>query len=394
MNDIPGSYNYPLRATSALLLALCGLMFYSLQPSLVSALVELKGFSLQQVANIASSQAAGQLAAILILSGLMPKLPVRPLTIVFVGLVVATELLSCIIDSAPGFLALRFINGLFSGGMLAMGTAIIAGMRNSERLYVAMMALQATVAGAVLFLMPHVLPLTGLSGVFLFIAVLAIGGGLLVQHLPERTGATDATQPTDDRARVFSPQAVSVLLVFLIQLVAMGMVWTFTTRIALQSGLSDTDIGTVFGTMPLFTLAAAFATMALGNRLGHLIPVLVGLVFVTACCLIHMVAMSFTLYLTAVLCMTVGTLLVGPYILSALAAIDRSGRLSSLAFSSVYLAHVIAPLLGLYFVEGENYTPMIRIAITMLIVIGLISMAVLRRRDEPTTNSPSTTTLT
>jgi MFS family permease len=384
MNSRTVDINSVAGVTAALLIFTSGAAFFNLQPGTVGALVDELGFSLQQVGNLASTQMIAQVLATFCTAIFLPRCNIRLLARCALLVFIAMELFSSFLVTPSSLGAVRVISGLSGGALLAVGTAVIASMRNPDRAYGIMNLLQWSLTGMALFFLPQLLGLLGIGAIFALLASIAIAALLCTGNLPDRVHAEE--DPDPDTTHVHSSErGRSIGLVFAsftFYFLANGMLWGYADRIGNAAGLSANTIANSFGTACLVAILVSLLPPLIADRLGRLKPIYLGFFFMALGAMILAQPLTqFTTqqsYLLGLIFFFISVTAVLPYFLSLLACFDPGGRLGGLAMACVSIAGAVAPALGASLVADADFSTMNYAAVGFTVLAGLVLLPALK----------------
>ncbi|MBN3857932.1 MFS transporter [Paraburkholderia sp. Ac-20340] len=283
-------------------------------------------------------------------------------------------------------LALRFVAGL-AGGTLGLLCMTSAGMSpNPDRAF-GLWIVGQLVAGAIgLYFLPQLFAVFGLKSLFLCVAALTtlalpLCGAFssrLTKPVRRPRGAGRVRQAgAPGRDGRFALLVVSAVCVFYL---AIGAVWSFSSRAAAGAGLDPILSGKILSIATLMGIAGAMTASVIGGRgsrrlilglgYGLLIAALVGL-----CTGPHLAG-----YAVSVFAFKFAWTFVIPFVFAVAAKEDASGRLTSAVGFITGVALAVGPLVaGVLLDRGVSYGALCGGA-AVLCAISFLCMLLANRR--------------
>lgn len=313
-------------------------------PLLVSAMVASFGFTEQQSGFIASADMAGYTAGAVAAFFIIAKVNWRGLARNSLLLMLLANLVCSQVDEFMALLMLRFVSGVGGGMVTAVMLSVIAQMRSPDAIYGLWFVVMSliTIVGMALF--PALLDKAGLGAAFSALA------GLLVVCLPFLnvlpSGAPDAksdtTTPSENRAAV-----LAILASIFVLTTGIGSSWAFLGQIGTAAGLSVEQVSYSIAASAAGGVIGGLSAGWLGLKQGRIVPVSLSCAgLVLTMFLLMLDNPSYLLY--ALCCLVFYGLwsFVLPYLLGALAELERSGRALSLGSTAQGAGFMAGPFLA------------------------------------------------
>ena len=334
----------------AILLCLCGMMFMLIQPIIVSGYVEIFGFSNDQAARIVSSNAAGQVFGAFLASSLLGRLNVRQAVRITASTLILLEMICATLSDATSLIILRLLCGTGLGLLLAFGTAIIAGMRNTERIYAGTTFSQVICSAIMVYVLALTILRVGVGTVHVPIILLSgiclMLSGNIPRHVVEKKKTGNG---------IYTKASLLALASHVFFFFAVAMLWTYLTQIGIAGGLTAQKAGEAFGIGGIWSLLVASFVLWLGARCNPLIPLLVGIASVLVSSAVLIGEIDYSLFLVGSALNVSAPLWFQTYILVVLAIFDRSGRLGAVAITLAMLCQVVSPLVTAMLVKDGDF---------------------------------------
>jgi MFS family permease len=317
----------------------------SLMPFVVGGLIDLRGLDLAATGLLGSAELAGMALMALGLATIVSRGRRRAWVLAGVGVAAFGHGISSIDLGYGMLLAARATAGFGEGILLAGGMAAAAGARDPTRLFAQVFVVEAVLFAVLIAAAPFVIGAFGAEGVFAALAILTLMIAPVAAWIPD---APAVAEPAVADSGPSPNRNLALLGILALAIMAVGqmMIWVLSERLGVLAGLSAESIGVVIAISALTGIAGAAAAAALGTRLGHVPPVVIGLsAFVIAAVAMIQINQS-PVYIGSILTFGLAYFFFLPYIMGALAALDRAGRWTATAGGVQTVAGAIGPLLS------------------------------------------------
>lgn len=352
----------------AILLCMTGITFILIQPIIVSAYIDVLGFSNGQAARILSANAVAQLMGAFLASVILERMNIRRVVQVSRAIILLLEIACMVVESPTLLILLRSVIGVLFGILLCVGTALIAGMNNPARIYGANTLTQVIGAALFIALVAWSLPSLGVNGIYGILAVQAFLC-LVFSGVSPRSVAPEDAQPSFVGA---GPVGLIVLVSAIAYFLATNMLWPNLTQIGIVSGLTTEQTGSAFAIGGGFGLLIACVVLWLGDRIGDLVPILIGVVTLSIAMHFLKGHSGFWYFMAGSTLASTAPLWYQTYVLAALAKIDPSGKLGALAATLIIASVALAPIVAAELIQGENYDRMLSVGQGCLLISGVV----------------------
>lgn len=316
-----------------------------LGPLLVGAYVTNLGFTVQDAGYLIASELIG--AALSTFSTLYfigrvgwHKILYVSISIIIVGYVISSGLISISMAPKEVLIPVRFISGLALGTVMTM-TIVVSGMTKDQERAFGYWSLGQIIFAVVGFaVLPQVFPVIGVKGFFLIMAAVMALLLLPVRFMPP-VGTEEHKQglkSLPSEAKRLVPLGLLALLFFY---TAIGGVWAYVERIGDAAKLEPDFIGYTLSVASLFGVAGAGAATWLSTRFGRLLPAVIGYTVIGVGMLLVFGLQSAVLYAISSLVFKFGWWFTSPYLLANMTNLDPSGR------TAIFTNFVVACGMGL-----------------------------------------------
>jgi len=171
----------------------------------------------------------------------------------------------------------RLLTGFGSGVCYSAGVACLSLMRNSSRHFSLLIVVLVIINSLELWLVPSLLGLTGLGGLYFVFAGLFLFPAVLLGALPAQlsTGTAISSTQSLKTPQAFRSMAWWCLFAIVMFNVAASAFWAYSERIGLSVGMSARSVSDTLTLCNLFSLTGGVLAYWLGRRWGQHRPQLV-----------------------------------------------------------------------------------------------------------------------
>lgn len=296
-----------------------------------------------------------------------------------VVMVACMNLLGAMTSNVTVLIVLRVLTGLGEGCLMALAAASVAATLKPERA----MSVILIILNLLMALLFPVAPVTikswGASGLLGLMAGLTVVVMPFLRWLPR--GAPSIRDPGHARSSALTnlPAIVALGSVVLL-LVGHGMVFAFAERIGTARALSLQQIGSVLSVSMLIDCLAPLVVIALGLRLGRMIPICIGLSGLLIATLAITQSSYPPLFVLGVWVQLFAYTFVLPFFAGLLASLDRQGRVAAGMSGAIIMGFMLAPAVGgMLVVQSGGFRTMGWVAGGIyLLIIGLMTTGLFR----------------
>lgn len=298
--------------------------------------------------GMASSEMGGVAVGALIYGFLVAKHDKRLLAASAALVAAAANAITVIAEPISTLFVLRFIAGLGGGGLLATFAAAAGTSPKPDRLFGLFLScafISATVGFKLLT------PLTetyGLSSIFLTMVLVDLLMILISLGLPGRPSpiANTESETSDAPEQPLNIPVVFALLGILSFFIGIGGIWPMIPEVGKSLGVHSSTVASVLASASLAAIAGALTAAALGDRIGRLIPLAIGLSGVALSLLTLAITDSGALFSVAPLTLLFAWNFSLPYLMGVLAALDKTGRAVAFNMTLQYFGFSVGPMLA------------------------------------------------
>lgn len=254
-------------------------------PNLVGSVVDEFNFTETQASTAASLNFIAGAIIALVMAFNIRSLNLQKIAVVSLLLAAVSDFLSGYTgDNIYLFMIMRALAGLGQGAAYTAVMSSIARTNDPDRGYGMLMTMQFGISALGLYLIPMVLPIAGIQGMFIGLTAMDLIGVFMALKLISSKRGTDVNvHDENDLSHVewkviFSGAAIMVILGLCFLETAMTAQFSFTERVATQRlEMSPEAVGSILAIASLLGIPGGFGCVLLGTRFGRAIPLFMGL---------------------------------------------------------------------------------------------------------------------
>ena len=354
-------------------------------PALVGAFITELQLTPQQAGYIISADMAGMGFATIPALFWLKRINWRKVAFASLLSSAFCHLLSAGAESYESLLAVRLFAGLFAGTSMSVCLASIGLTLHKERNFGFWVTGQLILGSAGLALMPHVIPQWGVKSVYLCAAASFVLLSALVKFLPQ--SSVDQSQGSEDSKVEMNRHWLTLCVLGVAAIycfyVALSGVWAYMERIGDASDMSAESLGYYLSIASLAGIAGAISASCLGERWGRNKPVTLGFISILIALILLLGTVQPVRYLLAASAFKYAWSFILPFMLAALSALDRSGRV--IVITNIFIGGGLAtgPALAANLISGENYGAVICFGIAGMMLSFFFVLPLLVSRRAP-----------
>jgi len=354
-------------------------------PTIVQQLVEKVGFTGTEANQIVSAEKFGMMAASLGLTFVIGKLPRRALAVGFLVLLAAANAACAGLKGFAPYAGARFLCGFAEGGVISIMAASAAALGVADRVFGWYLAMTLGISYAAFQLViPGVLASMGLAGLFYCMSGFSLVVVLFVFFLPPQLAAATPSQNADPKASPATSQSTLIAMALgatLLFEACIGAVWNNIVLIGGKSGYSDAEIGAGLANAMIVGIVAGIASGVLGDKLGRVLPLAVGVGAIIASQLLLKLAPGQVPFALVAMMFFFAWFFTLPYFVGVVSALDTTGRAAVASIVVQTGGLMVGPLVAGEVIRGnDNYPNILWVGlITACLCLALILPAARRR---------------
>lgn len=373
----PIDVNRPISIFSIALLASVTPSAVLLGPLIVGALVTNFGFTPQQGGNMIFAELIGAAAATFPAFWWLTRLNWRRVLYVALAITIVGNLVSAMLAEPWTLGMVRFVTGVGVGTIMLVTMTTTGLTANQERVFGFWQTGQIIFAAAALAAIPYILPILGLQGIYIGLAVVMALLALAVRNFPAGGGTAPNLRWRDFDARIkrLAPIGLVGLIFFYI---AVGGVWNFVERMGDSAGFDPRFIGLTLSGVSVIGVAGALTATWLSTRLGRILPFVAGLAITGVSIALLYGLSSQSIYILSAFLFKFGWWFVSPYLLANMTTLDPSGRIIIATNFVIAFGQSLGPLaVGFLLVANASgqvvdYSPSLSIGLVCLVLCAVL----------------------
>ena len=349
-------------------------------PGIVQGYVEQLGYSEQEAGFLASVETWGMFAATFAMVFLVSLVNWRKLIGVSLVAMVLANLASVFTESAALLYVLRFIAGAGGGTIVVLSYAMIGLTARKSRNF-GWALFFVLLYGAVVFpVLPFIYAQFGIGGAFSFFAAFALCGLPVVRGLP--SGGRQASEADPDAVELPFMHKAFAIAAMLVYFVGQIGVWTYFYRFGVRYGLSEQAVGSALSISQFFGLAGAFSVVLFSRYVRKDLALPLGI-----CLSAVAIGALFGSYAFLAFVLISGAYqflwnMTHPYLLSALASFDLSGRVIVYGTAMQFLGVAAGPAVAALVITEQSIANVLWMGIAfMLASIACILPPLMKERS-------------
>jgi MFS family permease len=354
---------------------------FILQPGYVQGLVEHLGFSEEQAGYIASAEMFGLAFTTILLNFIASRFNWRKLTVIFLLISTAGNLLSLSITDFDSLAALRFFTGLGSGGLMSLTFAMMGLTIQSDRNFGFIITSVLTYGALGILAMPTAFEMIGMNGVLIFFALFCASGLFFARYLPH-SGVHHLDLSVPEKASYSWQLKALSLLAILVYNTSIGIVWAYMFLLGLEASIAVQTVANTLTISQFLGIAGAFVAVVLQLRIGRIIPLLVSIIGTAIGIYLLVGKIALLHYVLGVCIFNFLWNVSMPYLLATLADFDRTGKMVIYGISMQTVGYAIGPFIAATILGYSNYDNVYLVASILFVTSGILLLPGLRAQKK------------
>ena len=359
-------------------LGLLGSFIVNVQPMFLGGLAISFNLNAQQVGFVGGVELAGSCLASLCAPFWLPRANLRKVAAFAVSIAVIGNLGTTWVADYQLLLSLRFLTAFLGGGVIfALAFGLMGQVKNPDRLIAIAIICQVLSLALGMVTIPVLLAQWQLSGMTLALALLFATGFVVLRLLPSRVPVQEAGAHLANLGKAEWMLPAALLLGLVMFSIGLGAIWAFLERMGAGAGFVMADIGSGLAISSLIGGIGALLAAVLGQRLGRLIPLTIGIGGQLLVCWLLSDSITWPIYLAAATLFNFFWNLALPFLLGAIATADRSGRFMVLIPAAEAGGFAMGPMIAGVFIVGDDYAAaslvsMLVFALCLVLLVPLV----------------------
>jgi len=357
-------------------------LIYNMLPVILKSAGDSLGLSGEQLGYLGSIYMAGSavsnVAAVFWVRRLNWQLTVFSTSIV----AAACYLLSGSADYQQ-LLLLFLILGLVNSAIVSCVFTCMGDTDNPNKAYGYGIGSQVVLAGLGSFILPvFIIPQWSFQGAAIFLAITVIITIPMAFLLPKSgvKGEASNEAPVLTKVQYIDPTTAMLwgFVGLFVYFVGQSGIWAFFARIGGEGGLSDQQLGFVFGPSLILSALGGFLTGWFSTRLDRrwLITGSIGLGLISLGILMMPFGSNFWMFSLAVLLYCISWNFVMPFLMTIITENDMKGRFAPLVPACQLFGSVVGPAVSGHLISDGNYTKVYVLAMVSVTIAAIIFVAI------------------
>ena len=334
-------------------------------PGIVQGYVEQLGYTEKEAGFLTSVETWGTFAAAFAMVFLVSLVNWRKLVGASLVAMVLANVASVFAKNTEMLYVLRFIAGAGGGVIVVLSYAMIGLTAQKSRNFGWALFFVLLYGAAVFPVLPFIYAQFGISGAFCFFAAFALCGLPVVRGLP--SGGKQASEADPDAVELPFMHKALAIATMLVYFVGQIGVWAYFYRFGIRYGLSEQAVGSALSISQFFGLAGAFFVVLFSQHVRKDRALLLGICLsaVTTGTLFGIQAfLAFVLISGAYQFLWNMT---HPYLLSALASFDLSGRVIVYGTAMQFLGVAAGPTVAALVITQQSISNVLWMGILFML---------------------------
>ncbi|MBD9527300.1 MULTISPECIES: MFS transporter [Paracoccus] len=364
-----------------------------LLPVLVYAYDEHLGFGPDMAGRISSAALIGLALATVLVSLRTKHWSMTRVSVVGMIIMLVFTALTLVMHDAKTFFVLTLLAGFGGGLTQAAVAAALSRTKNAERAFAIFTCFQFVYPGLGAYFFPRILDSSDMgfnlmqSGQLVLIAaalVLApVMGAFRLRSDLRDADDVGANKDQMEWALLLRGPAILSIIGIMIYGASNGAIWAYSEGIGRLSGLDVLAIGDIIAYANIVAGLAALGVAWLGNRLGHFIPLIGGILGQLLSMYVYMAFPTEAGYIAGTLIFCVSWAIVFPYFLSIQSDLDHSGTVVAFGQFTNLVGTAFGPALAAAYVGQEgDFAAAIWISevMTVMALVPMVLIPILYRK--------------
>ncbi len=340
----------PINRTSSLVSACAmgaaGVVIFGVLPLLLGAVADHFQLNEDQAGSVASAYFAGYFIATLTSMLWIRRLNWRLVALLGLLMMAGGLFFAALGTSYFLVLAGMVVTGVGGGVTYALSAGMVSDMNDPDRKFAIKLIPEQIVPTILLVLLPaYVIAVWGLQGLLFALALVVVGLALFILWIPAKGKDHAAVGTSGGKA---SPQVFVALAALLFYFGGIAGVWAFLERIAKEGDMDPALVGNLLAVALVSTIIGPVLAAVLGDRIGRILPQVIGTVIVLLTFLLLASGITPLKYGIAMALMPGAWYFVIAYQMGVIADADISGRYAALMASALALGAIFgAELVGM-----------------------------------------------
>ncbi|MGI9288016.1 MAG: MFS transporter [Pseudomonadales bacterium] len=340
----------------AVLLSAASVMVFNAQPVILGVASDQLGLSPGQLGMLATAEIGGIGIASVTAVFWIRRLSWRTAAMAGLCVMIAGNLLSALFDQFLPLALTRFFIGLLGEGVVfAVAIGVIGDTEDSDRAFAFTLAGQVGFGMVGLWGFPYLAQPWGYDGIVICLGAIALASLFLLRWVPLHGIKETVVAEASVESAPLLPVFLGLGAMFL-WFTGLSGVWAFIERMGIESGLAQTQVGSILALGMALGMLGALLASWVGDRYGRFWQPVVSLVAHMGLSIVLATSDSPNPYIISVLSFTFIWNIGLPYLLGLIANADVSGRFVVLIIAAQAFGNALGPSIAGSVASAENLT--------------------------------------
>ncbi len=365
--------NAPVAVLTACVVSIVGVFGLMTMPMIVGVYEDVLGFSREQGTLISVAEVSGGALASILAMFWINRINWRVALTFALVCIIAGNLITTTQTDANIITLLRFAVGFFGQGTaFAIGISIIGNTHDPDRNFGFVIAAQVAFGVVTLFtLRPLVEQYQSIGGMYVPLVAIAAATFLLIKFVP--AGSAHRETSTDEKPAGSIALPLTGLLAMLIWCCGLGAMWAFIERIGVDGGLESVLALRALGISTTVAITGALGAAALAAKgVNRFMPLTIALVMQMVMAWLLQGEMNWIEMAIKASVFQIFWNMTGPFFMGAIAASDKSGKISVLIPAAQTSGFFIGPIVVGLFLERAGLAAVNYVTITFCLASLII----------------------
>jgi predicted MFS family arabinose efflux permease len=353
------SREHPGVIVRILLVGILGSCMSLIMPGVLEQLVRVRGFSVPQVALLASIEMVGMTVAIVAAAPLMSSFDRRKFLAIALALAALGQVGAALTPGYPLFATWRLLAGLGEGAMLASMSAAIAGTTQPDRLFAVYLTSNMLVSMAFLRVLPLLAGNAGIMVIYGSLGLLTALCACCLSAFPRqapRSLLAPEIQPQGGVLRLLArPQIAASLLGTLVFFIGIGMTWPLMGQLGVSLGHPSAQVAAALANSVVVGAVAGVFTSWLGTRIGRRVPLILSTAGIAGSLLLLVLQGATVSFALATGAFMLAWVVSTAYYMGTIASLDATGRASTLGVAMQCTGLFLGPALAAALIRDGSF---------------------------------------
>lgn len=364
---------------AAMTFVVIGMQVFIIQPGIVQGFVSRLGLTEARAGYLASAEMFGIAAATVLSAMFSVRVNWKRLCGAALAILALADLSSAFIHDYSGLVAVRALAGLASGVLISLGYAVVGTGTHPDRHFGLLITFVLVYGALGLWAIPTLLDQIGVPGIMFVLALMPLGGGVLLSSFPSSPPAAGAQGGGAPQARRLGALMLASVLAFFL---GQGVIWAYLFLIGTRMGISEQSVANGLTIAQFAGIAGAFAAAVLAARVASVVLFVLGIVLSIAPLYFLSLRLDGVAYGASVTVFNWAANLLTPLVVAMVARLEARWVQPAAALQMLGLA--AGPAVAAMLVGASGYSPVLALSGALFAVSFILGLRPSLARAAPT----------